>query len=99
MVGQLLYCLMPSRRLGSVSTSMPLNLTPKWVSTCTTAEEKPHCGNTGVPFMKRTTSFDVTSLLIRSATALSISRYPHQNDRDCEPVKRLSELRSARQER
>jgi hypothetical protein len=29
MVGQLENCLMPSRRLGSVRTSMPLNLTPR----------------------------------------------------------------------
>ena len=43
---------MPWRSSGSFSTSMPLNLTPSFESTCTTAAEKPHCGNTGVPFMK-----------------------------------------------
>ena len=34
---------------------MPLNLMPSWVRICTTAAEKPHCGKTGVPFMKSTT--------------------------------------------
>src|SRR5260221_2562663 len=61
---------MPWRRLGSVSTSMPLNLTPRWVSTWTTAAEKPHCGNTGVPFMNSTTSLLEISCLMRSNTGL-----------------------------
>src|SRR5260370_25063398 len=34
---------------------MPLNLTPRWLRIWSTAAEKPHCGKTGVPFMKSTT--------------------------------------------
>ena len=52
--------------------STPLNCTPMWFSTCTTVAEKPHCGNTGVPFMNKTTSVPSTSLLIRSNTVLSL---------------------------
>src|SRR5690606_10868308 len=44
---------------------MPLNLTPRWLSTWTTTAEKPHCGNTGVPFMKSTTSLLPTSWSMR----------------------------------
>src|SRR5882762_3180609 len=57
MVGQLEYSLMPWRIVGSWSTSTPLNLTPRCVSTWTTAAENPHCGKTGVPFMKGTPVF------------------------------------------
>ena len=42
---------------GSARTSTPLNLTPSCERICTTAAEKPHCGNTGVPFMKSRTWF------------------------------------------
>ena len=47
---------------------MPLNFTPRWVRICTTAAEKPHCGKTGVPFMKSTTGLSVMSCLMRSMT-------------------------------
>ena len=33
----------------------------------------PHCGAVGEPFMKRTTSFDEMSFLMRSATVVSIA--------------------------
>ena len=46
----------------------PLNLTPVWLSTWTTAAEKPHCGNTGVPFMYSTTSLFLMSCSMRSTT-------------------------------
>src|SRR5581483_86498 len=74
MVGQFENSLMPWRIEGSDSTSMPLNFTPRCVSTWTTAAEKPHCGNTGEPFMKRTTSLPVTSPLMRSLTVASMFR-------------------------
>merc|ERR1712185_359300 len=71
MVGQLLNSLMPSRTPGSSSTLTPLNLTPIWLNTWTTAAEKPHGGNTGVPFMNRTTSLVSISPWIRSLVAVS----------------------------
>src|SRR5665213_1691694 len=71
MVGQFEYSLMPWRTDGSDSTSMPLNFTPSWVRICTTAAEKPHCGKTGVPFMKSTTGWSVMSCLMRSMTVAS----------------------------
>jgi hypothetical protein len=30
------------------------NLTPRWLSICTTMLEKPHCGKTGVPLVAQT---------------------------------------------
>src|SRR6185437_12090990 len=72
MVGQLENSFMPWRTEESVSTSTPLNLTPRWLRICTTAAEKPHCGKTGVPFMKSTTGLLVTSCLIRSNTMLFV---------------------------
>jgi hypothetical protein len=63
---------MPWRMLGSDSTSMPLNLVPSSLSTCTTAAEKPHCGKTGVPFMNSTTSLVSISFLILLVTVLSV---------------------------
>src|SRR5256885_4304357 len=72
MVGQFENCLTPSRTAGSVSTLMPLNLMPSSLSTSTTAAEKPHCGKTGVPFMKSTTSFSAMSCLMRSMTVASV---------------------------
>ena len=41
-----------------------LNFTPISDNTCTVAAEKPHIGNTGVPFINKTTSFDLISFLI-----------------------------------
>src|SRR5881227_3983854 len=72
MVGQVENSLMPWRTDGSDSTSTPLNLTPIWLRICTTAAEKPHCGNTGVPFMKSTTGVPVISWRMRSCTVMSI---------------------------
>src|SRR5580704_14175538 len=63
---------MPSRTEESASTSMPLNLTPKWLRICTTVAEKPHCGKTGVPFMNSTTGLSVTCWRMRSCTVMSI---------------------------
>ena len=51
---------------------MPLKGMPRLLSTCTQTEENPHCGNTGVPFMKSTTSFSSTSPLIFSNTGCSL---------------------------
>src|SRR5205823_10126823 len=71
-VGQFENSLMPWRTDGSDSTSMPLNLTPIWLRICTTAAEKPHCGNPGVPFMKSTTGVSAISWRMRSGTVMSI---------------------------
>src|SRR3982751_3854975 len=49
---------------------MPWNFTPSWLSTSTTAAEKPHWGNTGVPFMNSSTSFLPISSRMRSNTSL-----------------------------
>src|SRR3546814_16974932 len=68
MVGQLLKSLMPWRMPGSCSTSTPLNFTLRCERICTTAAEKPHCGNTGEPFMKSTTWLSSISCLILAAT-------------------------------
>src|SRR5579862_3194238 len=71
MVGQFENSLMPWRISGSDSTSIPLNLTPMWLSTWTTRAEKPHCGKTGVPFMNSTTGLAAISLRMRSKTGFS----------------------------
>src|SRR5579883_1142833 len=73
MVGQFENSLMPWRTEGSLSTSMPLNLTPRWLRICTTVAEKPHCGNTGVPFMNRTTGLSAICWRMRSWVAVSIA--------------------------
>src|SRR5712691_3300588 len=65
---------MPWRTEPSARTSMPLNLTPRWLRICTTAAEKPHCGKTGVPFIKSTTGASPICWRMRSCTVLSISR-------------------------
>src|SRR6188508_1257569 len=70
MVGHWLNSLTPCRRSGSTRMLTPWNLTPSWLSTSTTAAEKPHCGNTGVPFMNRSTSFLPISSRMRSNTSL-----------------------------
>src|SRR5258708_4833417 len=70
MVGHWLNSLMPWRRSASVRILTPWNLTPSWLSTSTTAAEKPHCGNTGVPFMNSSTSFLPISSRMRSNTSL-----------------------------
>ncbi len=44
---------------------MALNFTPRCERICTTAAEKPHCGNTGVPFMNSTTGLPFTSSSMR----------------------------------
>src|ERR1700722_16151263 len=72
MVGQFENSLMPWRTEGSERTSIPLNLTPRWLRICTTAAENPHCGKTGVPFMKSTTGASAIWSRIRSFTVLSI---------------------------
>src|SRR5580700_6774375 len=64
---------MPWRTDASARTSTPLNLTPRWLRICTTAAENPHCGNTGVPFIKSTTGVSVICWRMRSCTVLSIS--------------------------
>src|SRR5215213_12000776 len=61
MVGQFEYSLMPLRSSADSRTLRPLYPTPTWSRICTTWPEKPHCGNCGVPFMNKTTSFDFTS--------------------------------------
>src|SRR5713101_5195743 len=63
---------MPCRTDGSARTSMPLNLTPIWLRICTTAAEKPHCGKTGVPFMKSTTGASLICWRMRSCKVVSI---------------------------
>src|SRR5260370_27633182 len=66
MVGQLAYSLMPWRISASASTlTLANSCTPQALSTCTAREEKPHCGNCGVPFMKSTTRLPVTCSLMR----------------------------------
>src|SRR5215475_14924075 len=57
MVGHWLNSLMPWRTSSSTRMLTLPNLTPSWLSTSTTAAEKPHCGKTGVPFMNSSTSF------------------------------------------
>src|SRR6185503_18327992 len=49
---------------------MPWNFTPSSLRHSTTAAEKPHCGNTGVPFMNSSTSFLPISSRMRSNTSL-----------------------------
>src|SRR5260370_2849118 len=71
-VGQFENSLMPWRTEGSAKTSMPLNLTPRWLRICTTAAEKPHCGKTGVPFMKSTTGASPLCWRMRSCRVMSI---------------------------
>src|SRR5258708_28435782 len=68
MVGHWLNSLMPWRRSGSTRMLTPWNFTPSSLSTSTTAAEKPHCGNTGVPFMNSSTSFLPISSRMRSNT-------------------------------
>src|SRR5215469_7123378 len=68
MVGHWLKCLMPSRSSGSTRMLTPWNFTPSSLSTSTTAAENPHCGNTGVPFMNRSTSCLPISSRMRSNT-------------------------------
>src|SRR6266567_2121371 len=63
---------MPWRTEGSARTSMPLNLTPRWLRIWTTAAEKPHCGKTGVPFMKSTTGASPICWRMRSCRVGSI---------------------------
>src|SRR5215470_3857206 len=46
-----------------------------WSRICTTWPEKPHCGNCGVPFMKRTTSFDFTSLSMNCSMLIFVSLF------------------------
>ena len=57
--------------ISSSSTLMPRNLTSRCDKTPTTAAEKPHCGNTGVPFMNSTTDSLAISLSIRVFKASS----------------------------
>jgi hypothetical protein len=64
------------RRVGD--TSISLNLAPKWLSTCTTTLEKPHCGKTGVPFRNRTTSWSLISRSMRSCTESFIASISYQ---------------------
>src|SRR6266850_877548 len=81
MVGHWLNSLMPWRRSGSVRMLMPWNFTPSSLSTSTTAAEKPHCGNTGVPFMNSSTSCLPISSRMRSKTwgsLISISSMRHR---------------------
>src|SRR5258707_901144 len=75
-VGQFENSLMPWRTEGSARTSMPLNLTPRWLRICTTAAEKPHCGKTGVPFMKSTTGASPICWRMRSCKVMSICLDP-----------------------
>src|SRR3989442_709330 len=68
---------MPWRTEGSARTSMPLNLTPRWLRIWTTAAEKPHCGKTGLPSPRRS-SIEISasgrlSLISRSIVAASIA--------------------------
>src|SRR5215217_6841677 len=67
---------MPSRTSMSSRTFTPLKGTPRWDRIWTTRAEKPHCGNTGVPFMKSTTGLDFTSASMRSKAGLVIGLGP-----------------------
>src|SRR5690348_6935367 len=51
---------MPCRISGSWSTSTVSYLVPRRSRIATARLEKPHCGNSAVPFMKRTTSLRFT---------------------------------------
>src|SRR4029453_5901581 len=68
MVGHWLNSLMPWRSSGSTRMLTPWNFTPSSLKHSTTAAEKPHCGNTGVPFMNSSTSFLPISSRMRSNT-------------------------------
>src|SRR5271170_3679641 len=88
MVGHWLNCLMPSRSSWSTRMLTLWNFTPSSLSTSMTAAEKPHCGNTGVPFMNSSTSFLAISSRMRSNTwgslILSIS-WERRTGRGSEP--------------
>ena len=77
----------PCRNSGSSSTLNAANLagsTPCRPSTWTLAREKPHCGASGVPFMKSTTG--------AAATALSIAcRVASESRRRCAASERRKE--------
>src|SRR4249920_2658565 len=72
MVGHWLNSLMPWRSSSSTRILTLLNLTPSWLSTSTTAAEKPHCGKTGVPFMNSSTSFLPIASRMRPNTSGSL---------------------------
>src|SRR5713101_3962588 len=67
-VGQLAYCLIPSRISLSAKTSTAANCAAQDCNSCTDLAEKPHCGACGRPFIKSTMSFCVICCLILSRT-------------------------------
>src|ERR1041385_3262988 len=71
MVGQSLYSLMPWRISGSCRTSTVSYLVPSRSRIAIARLEKPHCGKSAVPFMKRTTSFEPTMSAIRAFGSLT----------------------------
>src|SRR3954463_15040188 len=81
MVGQLAYSLMPWRISASASTlTLANSCTPQALRTCTASCEKPHCGNCGVPFMKRTTRLPVTCSLMRCWVSMAAILSPSTRD-------------------
>src|SRR5690606_24431836 len=68
MVGQSVKALMPSRRASSCSTSTPTKGAPTWSRIWTVTEEKPQRGESGVPFMKSTTSCSATVWAMKAWT-------------------------------
>ena len=57
---------------GSGSTSTAANGAPSASSAATERAEKPHIGCSGVPFMKRMTSFSLIAPAIASRSGLSV---------------------------
>lgn len=67
----------PCLRSWSSRTLKATNLdgsTPWSPNTCTLAREKPHCGVSGVPFMKRTTGAAATALSMAARTSVERRR-------------------------
>src|SRR5690348_18188874 len=71
MVGQSEYSLIPWRTSGSWSTSTVSYLAPSRSRMAIARLEKPHCGNSAVPFMKSTTSLLFTISAMRELTSLT----------------------------
>src|SRR5206468_10369344 len=63
---------MPERTSGSWSTSKVSYLAPSRSRMATARLEKPHCGNSAVPFMNKTMSLLFTSSSMRDLASLTI---------------------------
>src|ERR1700735_2620774 len=78
---------MPWRISGSSSTFTPTTGAPTYSRIWITWPENPHCGNSGVPFMNRTTGFSEISFSIRSR-AFAIALGPHRSGESRSPPSR-----------